>query len=221
MEITFINNFLDHVFKTGIWCQAWLISYFSLPSDSIKLLIQLPIFNYLCLPPTPEWTRHLSGQGFGQFFAAFNNFVHYRIQVRLLLFRNFLDKLKTLLIKINWKMNSSILAAKLSSLTFWKIIFFFHMTYPLCCFISFFVAFLAEKIRILQLSLVSSSKVWQTTSRIPERSIPSVTHLSSSILCSSSNMLKALGSRKMVAALSKLTPCFRLFSLAFLGSHWK
>jgi hypothetical protein len=59
------------------------------------------------------------------------------------------------------------------------------------------------------------------TKIVPLLSDPIVIHRSSSLLCSSSNMEIARGSRKIVAALWKLTLCFRRFCSAFVVSHSK
>jgi hypothetical protein len=66
--------------------------------------------------------------------------------------------------------------------------------------ISGFSAFHAEIILISQVDLSITVNVCETTSKMPLLSIAIVIHLSSSLLCSSSTIDTALGSRKIVVA---------------------
>jgi len=71
----------------------------------------------------------------------------------------------------------------------------------------------------LMIRMYSPRSVCGTTSRLPALDRPSKTHRSSLNECSASRMTMWSQSEKAVSASSNETPWFRMFSLAFFGSH--
>ena len=110
---------------------------------------------------------------------------------------------------------------ELSPLSLREIIFLLHGSVSSYCRVSLFVGLLADIMRILHSSAEISASVWTRTRRCPCLSLPRVTHRSSCSLCSSSRIETASGSRNTSAPRSKVSLCFRRFSLALTGFHSK
>ena len=85
--------------------------------------------------------------------------------------------------------------------------------------LSEFVAFRAEMRRAFAALASSPIQVCATIRHSPVSARPMVIHRSSVSLCASSKVVTASGSRKTVEASVKETPCFRMFTSAFIGSH--
>ena len=158
----------------------------------------------------------------GKFYVALEKLIYDRGSINPLFRRDFLYKSWNFLIKINWNVQLQIRMIKLTSFTFWKIIFFSH-GYPPYVLVSCFVSFRLEIILISTALSLSSRNVWIKISKRPFSEIPIVIHLSSVSLWSESNKDSACESLNTVVASSKVTPCLSRLScgiVAWWNAGW-